>query len=246
MRRSVSDLIRVAALVSMFAFALEACGPAVQGTPASSNPPASGSPVATASPAAPPSTGPASPAGPAATELPLGQRADLAPGRYTRGAFEPRITFEVGEGWRAVQALEGFFDIQQDIGSPDVIAVQFARPEGFYGADGELVDAPTAATAAEASQANPALKVLSASASRMSGLEGFVVEVENPATASGPAQVLSVPPGPLSIDPARRLWIAVFDTPEGIVAILVGGSVAKWGQALLAAEPVLETVTIGQ
>jgi hypothetical protein len=31
-----------------------------------------------------------------------------------------------------------------------------------------------------------------------------------------------------------------------VLAILVGGSVAKWDEALAAAEPVLESVTIGR
>jgi hypothetical protein len=223
-----------------------ACAPAQQLGPRGTTSPTA--PIATAAPTPAMPTPILSPpaSGIAAEELPSDQSVELTPGRYTRAAFTPRIAFEVGEGWRAVQAGDGFFDIQQDVGSPDVIAVQFARPDGFYGADGALVEATTAAVAAEAIMANPELNVLDSSASRMSGLDGFVVEVENPAAASGPVPTLSVPPGPLSIDPARRLWVAVFDTPEGIVAILVGGSVAKWDAALLAAEPVLETVTIGQ
>ena len=56
---------------------------------------------------------------------------------------------------------------------------------------------------------------------------------------------MQVPPGALGIDPGRRLWIAFFDTDEGLLAIMVGGSVAKWDDALGAAEPVLETVRIG-
>ena len=186
---------------------------------------------------------PSATVGPAAAELVRGS--ELQPARYTRAAFTPRITFEVGPGWTAVQGSEGFFDIQQDVGSPDVIAVQFARPEGFYGAGGALVPARTADAAADAIQANSAVKVVETSASRMAGLEGIVVEVENPSGADGPAEIFEVPPGPLAIDPGRRLWIAVFDTPEGLLAILVGGSVAKWEEALAAAEPVLETVTIG-
>jgi hypothetical protein len=58
--------------------------------------------------------------------------------------------------------------------------------------------------------------------------------------------VLHAPPGALSISPGRRLWIASFDTPDGLLAIMVGGSVAKWEEALAVAEPVLESVTIGQ
>jgi microcompartment protein CcmL/EutN len=54
-----------------------------------------------------------------------------------------------------------------------------------------------------------------------------------------------VPPGPLGIDPGRRLWVAFLDTPDGLLAVMVGGSVAEWQAALDAAEPVLESVRIG-
>ena len=43
----------------------------------------------------------------------------------------------------------------------------------------------------------------------------------------------------------RRLWIALFDTPDGVLAVMVGGSVAGWEGALSAAEPVLESIVIG-
>ena len=38
--------------------------------------------------------------------------------------------------------------------------------------------------------------------------------------------VMVVPPGPLGIDPGRRLWVAFLDTPDGLLAVMVGGSVA--------------------
>src|SRR5262245_66616600 len=64
----------------------------------------------------------------------------LAAGRYTRAGFEPRITFEVSDGaWAAVQLFDGFFDIQQDVGSPDVLAVQFCRPAALVAAGLEPV-----------------------------------------------------------------------------------------------------------
>jgi len=50
--------------------------------------------------------------------------------------------------------------------------------------------------------------------------------------------------GTTGIDGGRKLWIGLFDTPEGLLAVLVGGSIAKWQQALDAAEPVLETVVV--
>jgi hypothetical protein len=157
----------------------------------------------------------------------------LGSGTYTRSGFEPRITFEVGIGWEAVQLFEGFFDVQQEVGSPDVIAVQFARP----------TDLDDAASALEAMRTAEGLTVIESSESRMGGLTGQQVTVENAADAH--ATVLAVPPGPLGIDPGRRLWIAFFDTDDGLLAIMVGGSVERWADALEAAEPVLESVRIG-
>jgi len=40
-------------------------------------------------------------------------------------------------------------------------------------------------------------------------------------------------------------WVSVFDTPDGLLAVMVGGSVDPWEDALLEAEPVLESVDIG-
>ncbi len=157
----------------------------------------------------------------------------LEPGTYTRSGFEPRITIELNGDWQAVQLLDGFFDVQQLVGSPDVIAVQFARP----------TDVADAEAAVAAVNANDALTVVESSESLMDGMEGLQVTVENAGTAH--ATVFVVPPGPLGIDPGRRLWMAFFDTDDGLLAIMVGGSVARWEDALLAAEPVLESVTIG-
>ena len=166
----------------------------------------------------------------------------LEPGRWTRRAFTPAITIELDEGWRAVQLLDGFFDVQQQVGSPDVIAVQFANVRGVYGADGA-----TATTdpdeAVELLGAKAGLTVLETSESRIGGLTGAQVTVENAGDAH--AEVIDVPPGPLGIDPGRRLWIAFFDTDDGLLAIMVGGSVERWDEALLTAEPVLESVLVG-
>ena len=54
-----------------------------------------------------------------------------------------------------------------------------------------------------------------------------------------------VPPGPLGIDPGRRLWVAFLDTPDGLMAVMVGGSAAEWHEAMDVAEPVLESIQIG-
>jgi hypothetical protein len=207
---------------------------------AASLPPPSPTPTAVPTPTPAPTRTPAADA----TELRASREA-LKAGRYTHRGFVPRITFKVNGSWRAVQVLAGFFDVQQDVGSPDVIAVQFARPDGIYQAPGDLVAPATAEKAVEALTANPALTIVESSESRMDGLTGLQLTVENPSSAGRDASVLHVPPGPLGISPGRRLWIAFFDRPEGLLAVMVGGSVEKWDEALLAAEPVLESVTIG-
>jgi hypothetical protein len=168
---------------------------------------------------------------------------DLAEGTYTNSGFEPHITFDVGDGWQGVQNTRGFFDVQRDPGSPDVIAVQFGNVDAVYGADGQAVDIHTAADAVPAIGENPGFKVLGQSPSLLSGLEGFTVEVENAAQSDVP--VVRVPAGPLAISPERRLWLSFFDTPNGVLAVMVGGSVARWDESLAAAEPVLESVHVG-
>ena len=191
------------------------------------------------------SPSPASPAasvepGAAVTEL-TPTDAPLEPGTYARSAFAPPITLELGDGWRAVQLFDGFFDVQRGVGSPHVIAVQFARPSGVFG-DG-LSTPADAAAAAETLRANAALTVIDSTDAAIGGLHGAQVTVENAGDAH--ARVVQVPPGPLGIDPGRRLRIAFLDTADGLLAIMVGGSAERWDEALAAADPVLASVRIG-
>lgn len=209
-------------------------------SPADSAPPTASAPVATE--AASPSPGAS---GIPALEV-TGRVGALDPGRYTRKGFEPRITFEVDGPWHAVAAYHGFFDVEQDVGSPDVIAVQFATPDLIYTSATQSVAVTTAKAAADALKGNGRFVTVESSASKIGGLDGYQVTIENPADSAGDAPVMHVSAGALSISPSRRLWCALFDTPQGMLAILVGGSVAKWDEALTAAEPVLESVTIGQ
>jgi hypothetical protein len=169
----------------------------------------------------------------------------LEPGRYGFRDFgRPIVTFEVdGPPWEAVQLFDGFFDIQQDVDSPDVIAIQVARPSGIHGADGyEPPD--DAEDAVAVISENPDLEVVETSESRIGGLDGSQVTVEN--AGSDVAPFMELPPGKIGINEGRRLWIAFFDTDEGLLAIMVGGSIERWDEALAAAEPVLETVEIGE
>jgi hypothetical protein len=167
----------------------------------------------------------------------------LPAGTYTRAGFRPPITFAIEDGWFAGTVSDGFFDVQQDRGTPDVIAVQFALVKRVVGAGGAVVPATTAAEAAQAIHDNPAITVIDESPSRLGGLEGQNVVVENQGAST--AGIMDVAPGRLSIDPHRRLWISLFDTTDGVVAVMVGGSVARWDDTLRLAEPVLESVAIG-
>jgi hypothetical protein len=146
------------------------------------------------------------------------------------------------DGWFVGSVLDGFFDVQQQQGTPDVVAVQFGIVEGVVGTREETVPAATAETAAQTIPGNPGLKILGESESRLGGLTGYTVEVENATEAT--VRVLDVPAGRLAIDPDRRLWVSVFDTSEGVLAVMVGGSVGDWEDALRIAEPVLESVVI--
>ena len=54
------------------------------------------------------------------------------------------------------------------------------------------------------------------------------------------------PAGVIAINPDRRLWIAFFDTDQGLLAIIIGGSIDQWDEALATAEPVLDSMEIEQ
>jgi hypothetical protein len=166
----------------------------------------------------------------------------LAPGVYTRASFRPRVVFELDEGWFTGSLANGFFDVQQQQDTPDVIAVQFGNVTGVVHGSPTLLEPRTADAVALAIAQNPALTVLGESDSRLGGLSGYTVEVENAGPAH--ASILDVPAGRLGIDPGRRLWISLFDTPTGVLAVMVGGSVADWDHALAVAEPVLESIVI--
>lgn len=236
----------VALLVSLF---VVGCGSAPAPSPSrrSVPPPAATSaatPVANASPATPPSPTaiPSPSAATAARELVAGTD-PLPAGTYTNSAFRPRVTLAVEDGWVAGTVSPGFFDVQQEAGSPDVIAVQFARIDGIVGASGAVSVPPTASAAVEAIHQNQGVVVGEESASKIGGLEGLNLVIENKGAANAP--IMRVSAGTLGIDPKRRLWVSLFDSSDGVLAIMVGGSVATWDDALATAEPVLESVLIG-
>lgn len=167
----------------------------------------------------------------------------LPAGTYTHAAFLPPTTLDLDGTWTSVARFDDFFDVQQDVGSPDVVAVQLARPSGLVGGAGTAPAPADPRAAIELIRTNPGLTIIEESESRIGGLVGRQATVENSSGAF--VGVLTVAPGTVSIDTGRRLWMAYFATPHGLVGVLVGGSVASWGHALAAAEPVLESIRIG-
>ena len=167
----------------------------------------------------------------------------LAPGRYTRHDFAPRVIFELEGPWYGRQVLRGFFDVQQgDATDPNVVAVQFANPIALVGADGPQ-EPSDAADAVAILETNTELEVVETSSSTIGGLEGSQITVEN--VGAAPAEFMTLPPGTIALDPGRRLWIAFFDTEDGLLAIMVGGSIEQWDNTLEVAEPVLESIEFG-
>ena len=117
---------------------------------------------------------------------------------------------------------------------------------------------PNAADAVAILETNPDLVVVETDTSEMGGLEGSQITVENPAEDPGAGSgevdglcelcvdIMRLPPGVIAINPERRLWIAFFDTDEGLLSIMVGGSIDQWDEALATAEPVLDSMEIEQ
>jgi len=208
------------------------------------SPPASASVASAATQTTPPTAGSsgASPAGSSATGAQELRSGPLRAGTYIRTGFRPALVFTVGDGWTVGTATDGFFDVQRDQGTPDVIAVQFARVDGVVGEGGATLPAVNAAAVLAAIRKNPGLTVVDERGSKLGGIDGSIVVVENRGKAH--AGVMKVAPGVLGIDAGRKLWIGLFDAGDGVLAIMVGGSIAQWDQALKTAEPVLESVFV--
>jgi hypothetical protein len=171
-------------------------------------------------------------------ELP-GPGTELAPGRYYKAGFTPTVGFAVGEGWTTEQQLGGLFDIQDEPGSLDVVAVQFTRATG----------AVTAELAAAEIESRDNLAVGDREEVTIGGLTGIrlVGETTDPADTDPVIfrPVLDTPPGPVSIGSGRRLEVNLFTISDGVLAILVGGSIAHWDRAQELSRPVLESVIVG-
>jgi hypothetical protein len=202
-------------------------------------------PVPSASPPTSSST-PAPPSDTPTAAIPLELQANgaaLPAGLYTHSGFLPTITVELDGSWQAVHLASTSFDLDYVPAGPDV-AIAFVRPSSIYAGGNSIVDPTTPAAAVATLESNLGLHVVETSTSLMDGLEGSQVTVENGAGTTDWGVLLNRDQS-VKLDQGRRLWIAFFDTPDGLLAIVVNGPIDHWDEALAAAEPVLESVTIG-
>ena len=167
----------------------------------------------------------------------------LVAGTYARTGFRPPITFAVGDGWYAGTLSDGLVEIGKTPDDADAVAVQLALIRSAFGADGTSSEVASAEAVAELLRSNPGLTVIEESASSVGGLDGLNVTIEH--KGGQPSPLFEVADGTLSIDPGERRWISLFDTPDGVLAIMVAESVAGWDRALTEAEPVLESIVVG-
>jgi hypothetical protein len=162
---------------------------------------------------------------------------ELAPGHY-RAPLTSDVTFEVDAPWTFEQSARGFFDIQQLVGTPDVIAVQFAD----YG---QVASADEIAASIEARDHLSVSVRKAVSIGCRRGVR-LVVETTDPANTDPPIarRVIDLQAGPLLINSGRRLQINIIAFDSGAVLVMVGGSVKEWDQTLAASKPVLESLVI--
>ena len=175
--------------------------------------------------------------------------AELVPDRYVEPGFAPRLSFEVpGPGWVARQFVEGFFDVQLGPVTLDVIAVQLCRPTGFHATSTSERAVASAAAALVTLRSNPELRVGPAREESLAGLPAVTVDVDTttPPESDPPvfSPVMCILAGPISLASARRLRISLIELPDGLLAILVGGSIAAWPQAEAAAAPILASLRL--
>jgi hypothetical protein len=162
----------------------------------------------------------------------VGEGASLEPGVYTYSPFEPRVTFELGDGWEGGHTDPEFFDVWRG----DRVAVMFARPGFLFDASGERVDS-------EGMAPQEALRLLRTRGTSSSRAPSMVLD-----GGSVPSIVLSNdeqtalfggPEGGFSADPAFRNRIAALGVDGALVLVIVS---AKTPMELSDRVAVLETL----
>ena len=76
----------------------------------------------------------------------------------------------------------------------------------------------------------------------MSERTGPNLEVEN--ATDDRLEPLATASRAIVLEPGERMWLSLFDTAEGVLAIALTSDATTWDAALLAAEPFLESVRL--
>ena len=138
--------------------------------------------------------------------------------------------------------LDGYVAINHALDGGAVAEVLIVNVDAVVDAAGEEIEAADAEAVAQLIRERPEVDVIGSSGSRMSGLDGVTIEVENTATAR--TQLLTTPSERVGLEPGARLWLSLFDTADGLLGIAIASPAATWDKALAVAEPLLESVTI--
>ena len=174
---------------------------------------------------------------PSAAELAEGP---LDAGRYTYGAFTPRVELTVGDGWQNAHLVPEFFDVVQ-VRNSDFRAVMFHHPARIFGPP-EGGSATTPQEAVALLRQNDGLEVSTPTPIEIGGRNGLQVDL---IAANDDTQVLAGAQPLLGIGPTNDVRLAFFAVGDGVLVIgLVSppGEMAAWA---LTAQPVLDSVTIG-
>ncbi len=120
----------------------------------------------------------------------------------------------------------------------------------MFGTSNAEVDVTSlhAAAIVEILRTNAALDVGVANTAPIAGLPARTVDIDT-TTARGSeppifSPVLRIAAGPISLASARRLRVALLELPDGPLAILVGGSIARWDHTLAVALPVVASIRL--
>jgi hypothetical protein len=242
----------MARLLVVVAFALAGCGSvsAPSSLPSSATPVGSATPFASAAPTSTPAASPSGTAGcPSQAPIPTSsqgassaeaaplQTGALAPGRYAATAFDPQLTFTVGDGWTALIADD-----------PDELALEgqgatilnVTRPSKVVDPkSGAGVAAPDDLIAWLA--AHPSLAAALPKPVVVSGVRGRSIEVAPTRDAS----IFSYPTGDMHFPAGVRIRFFVVPLAGPDLVIVAGGPEASFCRASVEAQQIADSLQIG-
>jgi hypothetical protein len=197
---------------------LAACSSSDPAVPSSPSPPAS----ASGSPSAD------------ATRPLVGDGAALEPGRYRFDAFQPPLTFAVGEGWVGGHTLAEYFDVFYG----DELVIGFARPGFVRGAEGNVdVAELTPRTMLETIEGN-AVRAGPITPTELRGLPAFEMSFQ----VAARTVVFGGPEGELRIEPRWEQRAIALDVDGELVLVLVQWTADAMLSDRSAADDVLRTI----